>query len=111
MLDNVKIEIEGIHIHFDGGVLLSALDDIINRLGDIEMNQDEMAVALAAAADQTDKVIAEVQASTVALQAAIVAAGVTSPAVDAALARLQASLATADALNPDAAPAVDVVAP
>jgi len=67
----------------------------------ISMNHDEMTAAIQAAADKTDKIIAEVQASTAQLQAAIEAAGNSTPAMDAALARLQASLNTADDLNPD----------
>lgn len=69
----------------------------------IAMNHDEMTAALQAAADKTDKIIAEVQASTAQLQAAIVAAGNSTPEMDAALARLQASLTVADDLNPDPA--------
>lgn len=69
----------------------------------IAMNHDEMTAALQAAADKTDKIIAEVQASTAQLQAAIAAAGNSTPEMDAALARLQASLTVADDLNPDPA--------
>lgn len=69
----------------------------------IAMNHDEMTAALQAAADKTDKIIAEVQASAAQLQAAIVAAGNSTPEMDAALARLQASLTVADDLNPDPA--------
>ena len=50
------------------------------------------------------------KASTEQLEAAIAAAGNTTPELDAALARLQASLTVADDLNPDApapAPAPD----
>jgi len=76
----------------------------------IAMNHDELTAALQAAADKTDKIIAEVKASTAQLEAAIAAAGNTTPELDAALARLQASLTVADDLNPDApapAPAPD----
>jgi len=77
------------------------LQTISLKLEIIMATQDELAAALTAAADKTDKIIAEVQASTAALQAAIAAAGASTPAVDAALARLTASLTIADDLNPD----------
>lgn len=100
MFDNITVQ--AVHIHLAPEALKGALDKIINVLKGIEMNQEEMAAALTAAADKTDKIIAEVQASTAALQAAIADAGASTPAVDAALARLTASLTVADDLNPDA---------
>lgn len=65
------------------------------------MNQAELEAALTAAAEKTDKIVAEVQASTAQLLQAIADAGNSTPAVDAALARLQAALQVADDLNPD----------
>lgn len=81
--------------------LVLQLGSVINLLEGSTMNDDELALALEAAADKTDKIVAEVTAATAALQAALAASGQTTPAIDAALARLQGSLTIADDLNPD----------
>ena len=64
--------------------------------------KNEVTAQIEAAADQTNKIIAEVTAAVAALTAAIEAAGNSTPEMDAALVRLQASLQVADDLNPDA---------
>jgi predicted nucleic acid-binding Zn-ribbon protein len=82
-------------------LLQSLLSELASLERKIDMNQAELKAALEAATTKTLKVIAEVRDAVTALQAAI-AAGTTSPEVDAALASLQAALQTADDLNPDA---------
>jgi hypothetical protein len=84
-------------------LLRRILDELASLERKIDMNQAELKAALEAATTKTLKVIAEVQAAVAALQAAL-AAGVTSPEVDNALASLQAALQTADDLNPDSTP-------
>jgi hypothetical protein len=66
------------------------------------MNHAELAQALSDLAAQTDKAKAEVVAKVAELEAAIVAAGQTDAAVDAALEALKASVQGVDDLNPDA---------
>ena len=97
----INVTIASVTINLAPDALVENVNIVLNQLRKLLMNQDEMAAALSAAADKTDKIIAEVQASTAALQAAIAAAGASTPAVDAALARLTASLTIADDLNPD----------
>lgn len=74
----------------------------VNQLAkDVAMNQTELKEALDALTAQTDKVRAEVLAAIAALEAAV-AAGNTSPEVDAALASLRAAVQGVDDINPDA---------
>jgi ABC-type transporter Mla subunit MlaD len=87
-----------------GWFLKPVLDYLKTLTRIIAMNQAELEAALAAAADKTEKIIAEVQASTQELKDALAAAGSTTPEVNAALARLQGALQVADDLNPDPAP-------
>lgn len=78
---------------------------VVNNLKDkIMATHAEVAAQLNVVADQVNKVIAEVVAATAALQAAIVAAGNSTPEVDAAMSRLVAGVQAADDLNPDPAP-------
>lgn len=82
--------------------LLAAIESLRSY---IMSTQAELAASLQALADKTDKIIAEVQASTAELQAAIAAAGNSTPAIDAAMLRLSTALQVADDLNPDVPPA------
>ena len=79
-----------------------ALANLNRKLDSIIMTQDELAAKLSAIKEQNDKSTAEQLAALAALQAALVAAGNTSPAVDAAIAALAASIQRDDDLNPDA---------
>jgi hypothetical protein len=82
------------------------LQPVMSPLHDLQrtaaMNHAELAQALSDLAAQTDKAKAEVVAKVAELEAAIVAAGQTDAAVDAALEALKASVQGVDDLNPDA---------
>jgi hypothetical protein len=67
----------------------------------IAMNQAELAAELGAIKDQNEKARAEILAKVAALEAALAAAGKTTPDVDAALAALKVSVQADDDLNPD----------
>jgi hypothetical protein len=93
------------HTHYHTHYHESDDCEILKLLKKILMNQAELAAELKAVKDQNDKSRAEVLAKFDALEAAIVAAGNTSPEVDAALAELKASVQTDDDLIEDAPPA------
>lgn len=82
------------------------LQPVLNFLHHLEkviiMNQAELAQALADATTQAAKAHAEIVAKVAALEAAIMAAGNTTPAVDAALAALKGEVQSLDDLNADA---------
>lgn len=78
---------------------------IIQKLNTIMANQDELAAELTALKEQADKANAELVQKIADLEAAIVAAGNTTPAVDAALAALKTSVQSVDDIVPDAPPA------
>lgn len=65
------------------------------------MTQEELAQALNDVAAQVDKVKTEITNKIADLEAAIATAGTTTPAVDAALTALKASVQTADDIVPD----------
>lgn len=75
---------------------------LINRLESIMTTQAQLAAQLTALAAQADKAKAEILAKFADLQAAIDAAGNTTPEVDAALAALATSIQATDDLVPDA---------
>jgi hypothetical protein len=72
------------------------------KLNKIIMNQQELEAALIAIKDQNDKARAEILAKFTSLEAAITAAGNTTPEVDAAVLALKASVQTDDDIVPDA---------
>lgn len=84
----------------------SPTDPVLVALAELKgiamATKSEVTAAIEAAAAQTDKIISEVTTATAALTTAIAAAGNSTPEMDAALARLQASLQVADDLNADA---------
>ena len=100
-MPTVNVTIASATINLAPEALVENVNIVLQQLRKVLMNQAEMEAALVAAADKTDKIIAEVQAATAVLQAAIAAAGSSTPAVDAALLRLQNALTVADDLNPD----------
>lgn len=75
---------------------------IIKKLNEIIMNQQELAAELKAVKEQNDKSRAEIIQKFADLEAAITAAGNTTPEVDDALSALKASIQTDDDLIPDA---------
>lgn len=77
----------------------------INLKGTIKMTFDELKVQLDAMTAQNEKAHQEHVAKLAELEAAIAAAGQTTPEVDAALAALKASIQRDDDMNPDATPA------
>jgi (p)ppGpp synthase/HD superfamily hydrolase len=80
---------------------LDALLHAINQKADVIMvNQAELAQQLRDLKAQNEKARAEILAKIAALEAAI-AAGTSTPEVDAALADLKASIQADDDLNPD----------
>lgn len=81
------------------GVSPDALNTILER---IQMNHDEQAALMNALADKFEKAKAEIIAANSQMAAALEAAGQSTPAIDAAAARLQALADALDALNPDA---------
>jgi hypothetical protein len=88
---------------------------LINLLEGTDMATEAQLIAsLDANTAKTQKIVAEVTAATAQMAAALAAAGNTTPAVDEAMARLDAALTVADDLNPDApgvAPDGGIVAP
>lgn len=115
MIVNATVTVQTLHVHLATEGMSLTLDNITNRLQGIKVNQDEMTVALEAAAVKAEKVAAEVTAAVTQMAAAIAAAGQSTPAQEAALARLNGALTIADAANPDvpanpAAP-LEVIAP
>ena len=72
----------------------------------IDMNHAELAQAITDVAAQAEKAKAEIVAQVVTLEAAITAAGTTTPAVDAALAALKSTVQGIDDLNADPVPVV-----
>ena len=94
--------------------LLSPLAKQLQTLeSTIAMNHAELAQAITDIAAQADKAKAEVVAQVATLEAAIVAAGNSTAAVDTALAGLKASVQGIDDLNVDkpAAPVAPAAAP
>jgi len=81
--------------------LLALLGLIFERLGRIMTDQATHAAQLAAIKDQLTKASGEIVAKVAALEAAVAAAGGTTPEVDAAVADLRAVAQTLDDLNPD----------
>lgn len=77
---------------------------INKKLNLIMANQQQHAAELRALKEQNDKARAEVLAKIADLEAAIIAAGNTTPEVDTALADLKASVQTDDDIVPDQAP-------
>lgn len=95
-------------------LLALRLDNILNSIGELNLDQAQTTEALVAAADKAEKVVAEFVAATIEMTAAVAAASASTPAMDAAITRLNAALTAGDELNPDApAPgtAIEVVAP
>lgn len=88
----------GIHIYHHIQVEGAAL----GLLEKIMATQAELAQQLTDIRNQLQKASGEIQARVAALEAAIAAAGNTSPAVDAALADVKAIAQALDDLNPDA---------
>jgi hypothetical protein len=82
------------HFHFENPGVLPAIEQLKEQM---TMNQTELAAALTAVGDQLSKATNEIVV-------AISNAGVTLPAVDAAVARLQAAAQALDDLNPDTPP-------
>ena len=82
-----------IHLHSD--------DHVIKLLKEILMNQQELAQALNDAAAEAVKAKAEIVQKISNLEAAIVAAGNTSPEVDAALSALKDAVQGVDDIVPD----------
>jgi hypothetical protein len=93
------------HTHYHTYYHETDVCEILKLLKQILMNQAELAAELKAVKDQNEKSRAEVLAKFKALEDAIVAAGNTSPEVDAALADLKASVKADDDLIEDAPPA------
>jgi ABC-type transporter Mla subunit MlaD len=94
--------------HFPGEVL-DLLTELAYGVNDIMATQEELASALDQLTTQANKILNEVsttadalRAQIAALEAALANAGGTTPAVDAALDGLRASLNVLDNLNPDA---------
>lgn len=88
--------------------ILAAIADLKDT---ILMNQTELQAALDAVNDQLTKATAEINAEIATLTAEIAAGGVTTPGVDASLARLQGLAQALDDLNPDAPPPAPAPAP
>jgi hypothetical protein len=89
----------------DRDKLARYIDDRLNILKDlIIMNNADLQAALDAVGDQLTKATAEITAEVATLTAEIAAAGGTTPAVDASVARLQALAKALDDLNPDVVP-------
>ncbi len=97
------------HFHFHGADTKKVLDRLETLERTIMASQAEHAAQLVAVKEQLDKAKAEIVANVAALEAAIAAAGATTPEVDAALAALKGSAQGLDDLNPDAP--VDPTAP
>lgn len=92
-----------IHNHHEGrSIMCDQLERIFSLLNKINMNQQELADALAALKEQTDKARAEVVAKIASLEQAIIDAGNVTPAVETALADLKASVQASDDVVPDA---------
>ena len=90
--------------HFDRNqfdILIRKLTHIEKELSDIMATQDELAAKLSAIGDELDKATAEIVAAIQALKDALAAAGSTTPAVDAAVTRLETGAKALDDLNPD----------
>lgn len=81
--------------------LTAVLKSLRHFKEDFKMNMTELATQLTAIKEQADKAKAEVIAAVAALDAALQAAGGTTPAVDAAVAALKTSVQSLDDLNPD----------
>lgn len=95
----MNLEVHVYH-HFDSGekVILAA----INHLKDTLMEtQEQLATDLQALSQQADKAKAEIVQKLADLEAAIATAGSTTPAVDAALAALKASVQGVDDIVAD----------
>lgn len=80
---------------------LALLGIIFERLWKIMTDQATHAAELAAIKDQLTKASGEIVAKVSALEAAVAAAGGTTPEVDAAVADLKAVAQALDDLNPD----------
>jgi len=74
---------------------LFGIGQINRKLDTIMATQDELAQKLTSVSDELDKATKEIKD-------AIANAGASTPAVDAAVARLEAAAKTLDDLNPDA---------
>lgn len=97
-----------VHLYFTAGNSLDAgLKQISAQLSNLKdqitMNNEQLAAQLQAMKDQNEKAKAEIVAKFTALEAAVAAAGQTTPDVDAALADLKTSIQGTDDLVPDAA--------
>lgn len=92
----------GIHIHIHQHTENESL--IIQKLNKIMSDQAQLAQDLRDLKEQNDKSRAEVLQRFAELEAAIVAAGNTTPEVDEALAALKTSIQTDDDLIADAPP-------
>lgn len=95
---------------------LQPLLNFLHQLqANLTMDQAQLAQALADIKEQNEKARAEIVAKIAALEAAVTAAGSTTPAVDAALADLRASVQADDDLTPDSpadpAPTVEPTPP
>lgn len=93
------IKIENLHVRQNDELLHL----IIKNQKKIMATQEELATQLLALKEQTDKANAELVQKIADLEAAIVAAGNTTPAVDDALAALKASVKAVDDIVPDPA--------
>jgi len=91
-----------IHIHLHDYRSDERFFSLLNK---ISMDQAELAVQLTALKEQTQKANAEIVAKIATLEQAITDAGNVSPAVEAALADLKASIQTVDDIVLDAPPA------
>jgi hypothetical protein len=78
------------------------LKQIVKLLNQIIMTQAELKQQLEDVTAQNEKARAEILAKVADLEAAIIAAGNTTPEVDAALTALKVSVQMDDDLNPDA---------
>ena len=82
----------------------SSARSILQALEKVMASQEQLAAQLNAISAQLTKVTGEIQARVTALEAAIEAAGNTTPEVDAALEAVKQIAQALDDLNPDATP-------
>ena len=97
-----------INLYWHAVQLEHLLTVLTTKMETIMATQEELAASLGAVKDQLTKASAEITTRIGALSDALTAAGNTTPAVDAALASVQAIAQILDDINPDAAPAAPV---
>lgn len=88
--------------HANASHVEALLTTILGKITNIMATQAELAQSLRDIKAQADKAQAEIIAAVAALEAALAAAGTTTPEVDAALADLKTTVQGLDDLNPDA---------